>query len=294
LTSAHLRSRHQGRALTFLDVLTIGREELEEITAKYPARQKALRWAVIRLATRRAIVLQAKLERQRNPNRAASAELVALGPGLLASATPTFDRLLNQCTIAKNEMEVAVTDLQQDGYLHLQSSGMSRRDNPATASSSHSILSSTGESLPVPTDLGTAMETVCATVDGLGVENAKVQQAIQRLGSEGQAHGAALLRVSQEVQSLREAIERLTHAVGGDSGPSDRYALSRSGSERSIGATGGTSTTRLGLGRVASVTRFAARRSREGSSKSLQLGGAASSGNGDVCAGGSEKVSDAI
>lgn len=265
-----------------------GREELEGITAKYPDRQKALRWAVIRLATRRAIVLHAKMEKSRSQVAELSASAKSR-TSLLASGTPTFDRLLNECTIAKNDMEVAIDEVQQDTSLHLQQDDgrqMSRRDHPAVAIPSP-ILSSAGASVA---DFGAAVEEVRAIVDGMGVDQVKVQQAIQRLGSEGQAHGAALLRVSEEVHSLRDAIERLTQAVGSGRGIAEAN-VSRRRLEPS-----------RSLGKVASTTRFA-QAFREKSSKSSRAEGELSSRNGSACASraagglarsGSEKVSDAI
>ena len=61
LMSEHLRSAHNAVALTYIDVLTIGKREIDSISADFPETAKAIRWATIRLATRRAFVQQARL-----------------------------------------------------------------------------------------------------------------------------------------------------------------------------------------------------------------------------------------
>ena len=94
LLSLHLRSKHCARALTFLDVLTIDREELDEIGIGFPKTAARIRRQAIRLATRRAFILEASFRKQIDSGRTASFK-----SGRSASSkSPMFDRMLMQMT----------------------------------------------------------------------------------------------------------------------------------------------------------------------------------------------------
>lgn len=64
LTTEHLKIKYNARAMVFLDVFTIAREELEEVAEMYPSVKKQLRFYVVRMATRRSIIYEAYKRRR--------------------------------------------------------------------------------------------------------------------------------------------------------------------------------------------------------------------------------------
>jgi len=64
LTTQHLKIKHNARAMNFLDVFTVTREELEEVADGFETAMKQLRACVVRLAVRRAIIYESYKRRQ--------------------------------------------------------------------------------------------------------------------------------------------------------------------------------------------------------------------------------------
>ena len=97
LFSEHLRSKHCARALTFLDVLTIDRDEILEIASAFPITAKSIRQSAIRLATRRQFILEAEFRR------------LALGLEA-ASPSPRWDSALCSLTCTARKISSASSD----------------------------------------------------------------------------------------------------------------------------------------------------------------------------------------
>jgi len=92
LSSIHLRSKHCARALTFLEVLTIDRDVLNEIAAPFPKTANSIRRAAIRLATRRQFIHEARFR------------IKQLAP--VAPLTPQWDKMFCRATSCKHHSYV--------------------------------------------------------------------------------------------------------------------------------------------------------------------------------------------
>jgi hypothetical protein len=242
LASAHLRSRNQAQALTFLDVLAIDLRELEHVTAGFPDRVRAMRRAAVRLATRRAFVIKARMARLEEGFKPGSMY------ALLDKTTPTWDRLLKPAAGTDNGGATAHAAAAQAAAAQAAAAQASLRADaaaaPAGPATSMAAASPTATKTPSGflalsadgsgADLNSALRQVHSTIEALGEDNRRVQQSVQRLGSEEHAHSATLLHMAEEMGALRATVDRLVSAldpasgtVSGRGAPSQRSVSAR-------------------------------------------------------------------
>ena len=88
LSSLHLRSNAQAKAMNYLEVYMISRDDVLEVAAAFPRTYVMIRKTALRMAVRRQIILVAKMMAQ------------AEGKEFGTSKTKTFDKLLDQATAA--------------------------------------------------------------------------------------------------------------------------------------------------------------------------------------------------
>lgn len=87
ISSPHLQKKWCARAMNYLEVFMISRDDVLECAAAYPKTYEAIRKQALRLAVRRQFILAAKLITAR------------AGKQWVASARSTFDRVLDQATV---------------------------------------------------------------------------------------------------------------------------------------------------------------------------------------------------
>lgn len=225
LMSEHLRSAHNAVALTYIDVLTISKHEIDSISADFPETAKAIRWATIRLATRRAFVQQARLIKLERTSaklaRGASKPLFnrseRSGKDLLQSTSPRFDKMLSQITKGGDNQTNIIQRAALAGTVPALIASPSKvADSRAVEERVSSRIRGAekvdGDALfPLSAPLLTekVME-LHALVAKVGEENATVKEAVRLVGEQGQRHGAALLKINDTMDDLRTSIERLT------------------------------------------------------------------------------------
>ena len=106
LSSMHLQFSYCARAMNYLEVYAMHREALDEVSMRFPQMQKRIRHEAVRMATRRAFILEAQRMRQQEDGRCSRSEATLNGGSQLSRAS-TFDKMLLGASIVYDDSETA-------------------------------------------------------------------------------------------------------------------------------------------------------------------------------------------